>query len=225
MEITCTRCHQALQSENCYCPVCGLPQLVYTADGLAGQIPPERWNDAVRDASSVEWNSALRTAFMLAIPAGLLCSLLSPVGIFGLLWMAAAAAWTVVLYVRSQRPAWITTGAGARIGLVTGVLGGWTAAGATGLSLFILRFFFHQGRFFDDFWLNFVNVQLTQQWTTMGVDAATITQVKTWMLSPEGRAGWLLAAILFLMAGLIVFAAAGGAIGARMLARARRPEL
>ena len=225
MEITCTRCHQAIQAENCYCPVCGLPQLVYTADGLTGQVAPERWNEAVRDAGSVEWNSALRTSLMLAIPAGLLCSLLSPVGIFGLLWMAAAAAWTVVLYVRSRRPAWITTGAGARIGLVTGVVGGWTAAGATGLSLFALRFFFHQGSFFDDFWLNFVNVQLTQQWTSLGVDAATISQVKAWMLSPEGRAGWLLGAILFLMAGLLIFAVAGGAIGARMLARSRRPEV
>ena len=134
MEITCTRCHQTIQAENCYCPVCGLPQLVYTAECAPGQGQPERWNEAVRDAGSVDWKPALRAALMLAVPAGLLCSMLSPVSIFGLLLMAAAAAWAVVLYVRSQRPAWITIGAGARIGLVTGVLGGWTGCRITGIT-------------------------------------------------------------------------------------------
>jgi hypothetical protein len=225
MEITCTRCHQAVQAENCYCPVCGLPRFVYEAESEPGPGQPERWNEAVRDAGSVEWKAALRSALMLAIPAGLLCSLFSPVSIFGLLWMSAAAAWTVVLYVRSQQPAWITIGAGARIGLVTGVLGGWTAACATGVSLFSMRFFFHQGKVFDDFWQNIVGQQMTQQWTSMGVDTQTIALAKAWLLSPEGRAGWVLCAILLLVVALLLFATAGGALGARMLARSRRPEI
>jgi hypothetical protein len=225
MEITCSRCHQTVQAENCYCPVCGLPQLVYSTDSVPGPGQPERWNEPVRDAGSVAWKPALRTALMVAVPTGALCSMLSPVSIFGLLWMSAAAAWTVVLYVRSERPAWITTGAGARIGLVTGVLGGWTAAAASGVTLFAMRFFLHQGKVFDDFWDNFVNLQMTQQWTSMGVDAQTIVLVKTWLLSPEGRAGWVLGAILLLVSALLLFAVAGGALGARMLARSRRPEV
>jgi hypothetical protein len=225
MEITCTRCHQTVHAGDCYCPVCGLPQFVYSADGAPGQAPPERWNEATRDASSVDWKPALRAALMLAIPTGMLCSLLSPVSIFGLLWMAAAAAWAVVLYVRSQRPAWITIGAGARIGLVTGVLGGWTAFGTTGVTLFAMRFFFHQGRIFDDFWQTFVGQQLSQQWSSMGVDPQTIVLAKAWLLSPEGRAGWLLFAILLLAAALLLFATAGGALSARLMARARRPEV
>jgi hypothetical protein len=224
MEIVCNRCHQTIQAEDCYCPACGLPQLVYTADVPAGQTQPERWNEAVRDASTVDWKTALRAALMLAVPAGLLCSMLSPVGIFGLLWMAVAAAWAVVLYMRRQSPAWITVGAGARIGLVTGVLGGWTAAATTGITLFAMRFFFHQSKFFDDFWQNLVSQQITQQWTSAGVDAATIALAKTWLLSPEGRAGSMLGAILFLVAALLLFAVAGGALGARLLARTRRPE-
>jgi hypothetical protein len=138
--------------------------------------------------------------------------------------MAVAAAWAVVLYMRRQSPAWITVGAGARIGLVTGVLGGWTAAATTGITLFAMRFFFHQSKFFDDFWQNLVSQQITQQWTSAGVDAATIALAKTWLLSPEGRAGSMLGAILFLVAALLLFAVAGGALGARLLARTRRPE-
>ncbi len=151
MEITCSRCHQTVQTDDCYCPACGLPQLLYTAEG--GRTgPPERWSEAVRDASEVAWKPALRAALMLAVPAGLLCSLFSPVNIFCLLWMSAAATWTVVLYMRSQRPAWITIGAGARIGLVTGLLGAWVAAAATGVTLFAMRFMLHQGKEFDETW-------------------------------------------------------------------------
>jgi RNA polymerase subunit RPABC4/transcription elongation factor Spt4 len=225
MEITCHRCHQTVQADNCYCPFCGLPQLLYAADGAVAQAQPEKWNEAVRDAGTVEWKPALRAAVSLAIPAGMLCSMLSPLGILGLFLMAAAGAWVVVLYTRSQRPAWITIGAGARIGLVTGVLGSWTAAATTAITMFAMRFIFHNGKFFDDFWLNFVNQQLSQQWQTMGVDAQTIVLAKTWLLSPEGRAGWVLGAMLLFMAGLLAFAVAGGALGARLLARTRRPEV
>lgn len=225
MEILCDRCHQTVLAGTCYCPVCGLPQLEYRAEDSPGQVPPERWNEAVRDAGTVDWKLALRTALMLAIPAGLLCSLFSPISIFGLLLMAAAAAWTVVLYMRSLRPAWITIGAGARIGLVTGVLGGWFAAATTGVSLFAMRFWFHQGKFYDDLWQNLVNQQMSQQWASMGVDPKTIAQMKAWLLPPEGRAGWLLAAIVLLSTALLLFAVAGGALGARLLARSRRPEI
>jgi hypothetical protein len=225
MEITCTRCHQTVQAGNCYCPVCGLPQLVYSADNAQGQGQPDRWNEAVRDAASVDWKPALRSALILAIPSGLLCSMLSPLSIFGLPLMAATGALAVVLYMRSQRPAWITIGAGARIGLVTGVLGSWMAAATTGITLFAMRFWFHQGAFYDGLWQNLVNQQLTQQRTTMGVDAATISLMKAWLLPPEGRAGWLLAAMMLLTAALLLFAVLGGALGARLVARRRRPEV
>jgi hypothetical protein len=225
MEMTCTRCHQTVLADNCYCPLCGLPQLVYSADAPVEPGQPERWNEAVRDASSVDWKIALRTVLLLAIPTGVLCNMLSPISILGLPLMAAAGAWAVVLYVRSQRPSWITIGAGARIGLVTGVLGGWMAIATTGITLFALRFWFHQGSFYDGIWQNLVDQQMGQQWANMGVDAQTIVQMKAWLLPPEGRAGWLLAAILMLTSALLLFAVAGGAIGARLSARSRRPEV
>ena len=222
MEITCTRCHQTIQTDDCYCPACGLPQLLYAAEGSPDQAQPEQWSEAVRDASEVEWKPALRAALMLAFPAGLLCSLLSPVGIFCFLWISAAASWAVVIYMRSQRTPWITIGAGARIGLVTGLLGAWIAAAATGISMFVMRFFLHQGKEFDDLWQDSVQQRITpqvaQQWAQTGID------IKAWLLSPEGRAGMMLSFILFFLAVLVVFAVGGGALGARLVARTRRPE-
>jgi hypothetical protein len=227
MEITCNRCHQAVQAGDCYCPVCGLPQLVYSAENAAAQGQPDRWNEAVRDAGSIDWKPALRFVLMLALPAGILCSYLEHIdaGVTSLPLMAITGAWAVTLYLRSQRPAWITIGAGARIGLVTGLLGGWFAAACTGASLYAMRYWFHLGGDFDSHWLNLVGVESVQQWQAFGVDAASIAMMKAWMLSPEGRAGWYLAGFGFLAAALVGFAIAGGALGARFLGRSRRPEI
>ncbi|HWG22244.1 MAG TPA: zinc ribbon domain-containing protein [Terracidiphilus sp.] len=225
MEITCNRCHQAVPSDSCYCPACGLPQLVYSSESGEGPAPAERWTDAVRDASQVEWKPALKAAMLLSIPAGLLSCGLSPVGLLGLFWMAAASAWAVSLYVRKQRPAWITMGAGARIGLVTGLLAGWLAFSSTGIAFFCKRFFLHQGESFDATWKSMVNQNISQQMQSMSADAQALTAFKNLLLSPEGRAGVLVTAMLVLEIALLVFAAAGGALGARMMARSRRRDV
>lgn len=223
METTCTRCHQNVPQESCFCPSCGLPQLVYTSEDASGAPQVERWNEAVRDASVVEWKPALRAAALLAVPAGLLSCGLSPVGILGFFWMAMAATWAVNMYVRRQRSAWITIGAGARIGLVTGLVGGWMSFLATGAALFAMRHFLHQGQSFDEMWQGMVNQAINQQ--VQAADAQALSQFKSLMLSPEGRAGVLLCGMALLEVAFLGFAAMGGALGARMMARSRRPEL
>jgi hypothetical protein len=225
MEITCTRCHETVLAGNRYCPACGLPQLVYSAEAGPGQAQPAPWDEGVRDASSVHWKSALRYAIMLAVPAGMLSSIGSPFRSFGLFWMVAAAAWTVVLYVRSQRPAWITIGAGARIGLVTGLMAGWLAFSLSGGFLLVDRYVLHDSSRMDAEWKT--QVDLSQELTTkMGwADAAQMQVQRAWMLSPEGHAGIETFGFIGNSVFLLFFAVAGGAMGARWLARSRRPEV
>jgi hypothetical protein len=225
MEISCSRCHQTVQAENCYCPVCGLPQLIYATDGASGQAQQERWNEATRDASSVDWKPALRAALMMAIPAGVLSSEASQAGHLGLIWMATAAGLAVMLYVRSQRPAWITLGAGARIGLVTGLMGGWVAVAVGSGQLFVQRVLLHQSSQMDAAWKDAVEAsqQLTMQ---MGLgDAAQLQAQKAWMLTPWGQAGGITFNLIISALFLILFAVTGGALGARLMARTRRPEV
>lgn len=225
MELTCSRCHQTVETGTSFCSYCGLPQLVYSAENPAEAGQPVRWNEAVRDASAVMWRPALQSAISLAIPAGVLCAFLAPVGIFGLLLMGATGAWAVSLYMRRQRPAWITIGAGARIGLVTGILSGWTAAATAAFTLYAMRYWFDQGQVFDQFWNTVVAAQMNQQFdrqmATMGNSAQAVTALKAWMLSPDGRAAWVLCAMALLLALLLASAAAGGALGARMHVRRR----
>ncbi|MGA2847746.1 MAG: hypothetical protein ABSE46_02030 [Terracidiphilus sp.] len=234
MEISCTRCHQTVEADDCYCATCGLPQLVYAADPSSGLTQPENWNEAVRDAGSVNWKPALRAALMLAVPAGLLSSVASPMAFMGLFWMAAAAAWTVVLYLRSQRPSWITIGAGARIGLVTGLLGSWLAFGASGGSLFVERFVLHQSSQIDELYKTsfFEPFQQKFQQSISSMDPSDAAQaqpqwaqLQAWLASPEGHAGMWAWGFAFNSAFLLFFAIAGGALGARILARTRRPEV
>lgn len=223
MELTCSRCHQTLQPGDCYCPFCGLPQLVYTVDGAAASGQPERWNEAVRDAGAVDWKPAMRSALALAVPTGILCVAFTGIGPIGVLLMPVAAAWAVALYMRSQRPAWITIGAGARIGLVTGILGGWAAALTTGVTLYVQRFWLHQGKALDDAWQAQVNLA-TQQLASMGFDAQSVAMNKAMMLSPEGHAGYLLFDAVLLALIILAFAVGGGALSARLLGRPRRME-
>jgi hypothetical protein len=234
MEITCTRCHQTVQADNCYCPACGLPQLVYSAEAIPGQAPPESLNEPPRDASTVQWKPALRLALMLAVPAGLLSSLLSPLNILGLFWMSAASSWAVVLYVRRQRPAWITIGAGARIGLVTGLLSCWLAFAVGGGSLFVQRYVQHQSGQLDSLYktsfLEPLQAKMQQSIAGMGqADAAQMqaswSPVFTWMQTTTGQAGVLASSLAAYSAFLLFFAIAGGALGARLLAPARTPEV
>lgn len=184
----------------------------------------ERSEAPVRDAASVDWKQAIRVATMLAIPAGILSSMLSPVSIFGIFLMGGTGAWVVAIYLRRERPAWITIGAGARIGLITGIVGGWTAAAASGVSLFAGRFFFHQGKTFDDLWQTVVDQQLSLR-ATAGFDAHALDVMRSWMLSPTGRAGWVVGTVAVLVTVLMLFAIAGGALGARMLGRPSRQQL
>jgi hypothetical protein len=179
----------------------------------------------VRDASSIHWKPAMSASLKLAIPVGVLCTLLSPLGMSGLFWMAAAATWTVSLYLRSQKPAWITVGAGARIGLVTGLLGGWLAFAANGGLLFARRYLLHQSSQIDASWKEMI--EESQQLTArMGFsNAAQIQSQTASMLTPEGHAGYLTFRLFMYAVFMIAFAVAGGALGARMLGRSRQPEL
>ena len=230
METTCNRCNQSVPGDSCYCPSCGLPQLVYQAD--PGAIPPasDRWPEAVRDAGSIDWKTGIRAILTLAVPAGMLTSQLSPLRGLGIFWMSTAAGLAVFLYMRRQRPAWITIGAGARMGLVTGLIAGWLAFGLSGVDLFVSRVVRHQGGEIDSAWVEAVTemdrqTQRVEAQMSLPYNAAQAESQRKWMLSPEGEAGFQTVGLAWYCSLLTLFAVAGGAIGARMVDRRRRPEI
>ena len=241
MEVTCQRCHESLRDADRYCPACGLPQLTYTEseaqpvangfDSAAGAANEQPGQPSL--VNGIAWRTALQASLMLAVPAGVLCSNLTSVGksLFSLLWMLGAAGWAVAVYARRTRPSRLPSGVGFRIGLITGLLAGWLMVGVDGAALWASRFVFHQGSQIDSLRTSQFeeSMKLNQQvWTQMGIAGAQITQssqiLRSWMLSPEGRAGSALSESIFTAILLIVFAAIGGAVGARFLVPSRRPS-
>jgi hypothetical protein len=148
--------------------------------------------------------------------------------------MAGAASLAVTLYMRNQRPAWITMGAGARIGLVTGLLGGWIALAVGGSWLFFERFALHHDAQLESSYKTYVTdvFQQGSQQALAGMaasDAAKVqpvyAQIQNWIVSPEGHAGMWALAFAINSIFLLLFAIGGGVLGARMVGRRRQPEV
>ena len=235
MDTTCQRCHEILRDSDRYCPSCGLPQLIFfEPEGSVAAISSdldEPGGAGFGSSSGIAWRPALRTAALLAIPAGLLSASLSPT--LTLFWVMGASAWAVSLYARRTRSSSPTAGTGARIGLITGVFAAWLAIAANGVALWITRFVNHKGAQFDSEWTGAVdqavsrNQQIFAQAGASAAQAAQMIQMsqnlRSFMLSPEGRAGFALAGVLALAAFLLLFATLGGVLGARF-AVPRRPN-
>lgn len=219
MEIACQRCRRVLPEDSCFCPSCGLPQLTYGAEEFSRIEPDAVTASSLLDAGAVDWKRALRLSLLLAIPSGILMLTL---GVFGAFLMLAVAAAVVLLYLRNRQPAWLTTSAGMRIGLVTGVFAGWTAVAAAGLSLYAARFWMHQGKIYDDLWTLRVVPRISEQLAANGWPQQMVAQQSAMMLSPDGQAGYTIGVLLLLAGLLLPFAAAGGALGVRLAVRSRR---
>jgi len=240
LEATCQRCHETLREADRYCPVCGLPQLTYIASEAPlaplGEENAQNHGDATISraamAEGIDWRPALKASLILAVPAGVLCSGLIPVGqSLGMLWIIGAAAWAVSLYSKRTRPGWLPMGSGARIGLVTGLFASWLTLSVNGISLWVARFVLHQGSQMDSLWQNEVetSLQTSQQMVAqMGMTSAQAAQStqfsRALMLSAEGRAGIAVSTFLGGAVFLVFFAMIGGALGARWLVQPRRPS-
>lgn len=167
-------------------------------------------------------------ALLVAVPAGVICSRM---GLLDGLWIMLAAIWVVRLYARSTAPLQVTTSAGARIGLVTGLLAGWLVVAIDCGGLWIERYVLHQGGQIDSDFARAMEpaLQLNQQMlaglgNAGGEAGAAMQSMKALLFSPEGRAGMLLGGSLFSVAIIVFFAVVGGALGARLAPRLRRPE-
>lgn len=221
MEQVCHRCSGAVHEPDIFCPHCGAPQLRYEApeeSAAQANMAPSQRMGARGDLTTVRWREAIRAAAILSIPAGLLSSRIGLEGIFAL-WLIAGGIVVISLY-RRRTGISPSSGMGWRIGALLGLFAATIATATDGITLLIQRYAMHQGVALDLRYHDLAK-QLTDQLTRSNPQAAQVLPgfLHFWM-TPDGIAASMLINAMVLAALMLIFAAAGGALGARLSARA-----
>jgi hypothetical protein len=222
MEQVCHRCGTALNESDPFCPHCGAPQLRYEAgeDAIPSSnvAPAQRF--AMRNPNAIAWRDAILAAALIAFPAGLLASLLGGLEVF---WAIAGGMVTISLY-RRRTGTLITSRLGWRIGAVLGLFAAVVAAAINGVSLLLQRYAFHQGASVDRH-LHDLGQQITDQLVRSNPEAVSVIPgfIHFW-LTPDGAAAMVLLNSAGLTIAMLLFAAAGGALGARLTHKSVQPS-
>jgi ribosomal protein L40E len=213
MEHACHRCGATLNPSDPYCPHCGAPQLRYEAEEeppVSGSTQPAQ-RFTTRNPNAISWRDAILAAALLALPAGVLSSLLG----LEALWVLAGGVGVISFY--RHRTGTLPNGRiGWRIGLLFGIFASAIATAVDGITLLVERFALHQGSALNQRYHD-LGRQLTDQLVRSNPDAASALPgfVHFW-LTPDGAAAMVLINATGLAVSMLLFAAAGGALGARL---------
>ena len=225
MDPVCHRCGTALNSpDELFCPHCGAPQLRYEP----GDEPMPAVTTSQTSGRNVELFSskaailsALMVAVLVAIPMGLISSIYD----FSLLWVVGGGIGSVVLYRR--RVGTLPTGRiGWRIGGLAGLLAAFTSLGLYSLRSVIQRYVLHNKQ-------PELQVRALAQQFAAAVNQANHSNPQTadaavllnrFWLSPDGAAAMVLLIAAMFTFSVVLFAAAGGALGARIVSWGKRPQ-
>ncbi len=221
MEMLCHRCGNALHEGESFCPHCGAPQYVVDTSEPAGpQQPAQRLGV---DPSRVEWRVAITYALLLAIPVGILSALAGMSSLF----VIAGGFGAIALY-RKRTEAFTDGSIGWRVGAILGAAAASIASLTDGVRLLIERYLLHHGADID---AQFASVaqQLADQALKSNSEAMQQAPqlVHSWAsfwLSADGHAAIQLLTAFMVSAGMILFAATGGAIAGRILAARPRAQ-
>ncbi|MBV8629410.1 MAG: zinc ribbon domain-containing protein [Silvibacterium sp.] len=217
MDPVCHRCGTSLSSpDELFCPHCGAPQLRY--EPVEEQTPAITIEQTARRnleffSSRSAILSALIVAAFIAVPMGLLSSIYD----FSLLWVAAGGIVSVVLYRR--RVGIAPTGrVGWRIGGLAGLMAAFFSIALYGLRSAIERYALHNNEP-EQLARSFAQqlaAAMNQAGRSNPQNADAVAQFTRFWLSPDGAAGIVLLKAAFFALSAVLFAAAGGVIGARI---------
>ncbi|MFZ0662044.1 MAG: hypothetical protein WAM66_05080 [Acidobacteriaceae bacterium] len=223
MEQVCHRCGVTVHESDPFCPQCGAPQLRYEAPEepapSSSNVPTQRLT--MRSPDAIRWRDAVRAAAIIAVPAGLLSSRVGLEAIWAV-WLIVGGMTVISIYRR--RTGMLPTGRmGWRIGALLGLFTAVIATAVDGISLVVQRFALGQGGVLDQRYRDAVQLS-----TKMYVDlfassnpemAAAITKAEHFWFTPGGPAAMVLVNAAGLTIFMLLFAAAGGALGARFTSK------
>ncbi|MHB1841249.1 MAG: hypothetical protein ACYCPD_15935 [Acidobacteriaceae bacterium] len=219
--MVCHRCNTTLDPEAYYCPTCGAPQIRYVADeGEAVQIAAGASVDiraaAAGSGSSISWKMAIRIAALVGTGVGILSALLAAGSV---LWVAVGAVVVMGTYHRRRPLTLLGPRVGARVGALLGLIAATVAFAANAMLLVVQRYGMRQGNEIDTQLTSIVK-QAAAHAATMDPQAPVAAFTNFW-LSAEGRIGLILLTMAFLSVLIVLFAIAGGVLGAQIYRSSR----
>ena len=214
MDHLCHQCGVAVEQGTAFCPQCRAPQIrvavpeTFAPSGVASDSSisalPTYFGSPLN--TRIEWAQALPATALAGLIAAVL--MMTPLAGFGL-GMLIGGSLSVVFYRRRAPVAHVTPGMGARLGMVTGILGGGIFAGL----LCIGTVLFHawdsiRGKLFE----------VVEQTAARNPDPQT-QQALEFFKSPDGVALLLATALIGTLLAFVIFSGLGGALGAALLKR------
>jgi hypothetical protein len=180
--------------------------------------------DRVSEAGAVVWPGAIQCGALAGAVTALLTLLafpLPPVSLLGLFWGFAAPIVALGVYTSRFPRTHITTGFGARVGMLSGL--GIAAASATvhTVAVVLARFAFHDAASIDGP-LDQVFAQLRISLIARS-GAADAQPVLNWLAIPEFRVGLMLTSLGMMLALYLAYSSLAGAF-AGYLRSHRRPQ-
>ena len=234
----CSRCHALLHREEegalVYCWNCGAPQ-VQLSEELRDQIDQQisaqhAAANPVADAvpqpatpsHAIVWRGAIQCAGLaaaLAAAFALLSFALPAVTLLSFFWFVSAPIVVLGVYSSRFRKTRITTGFGARLGLLTGLFMLIVTSALNTIGLVLQRFVFHSTSELDA-QISKLFEQLHANFSTQSQQAVKI--MSDMLAIPEFRAGILLTSICFGLAFYLAYSATAGAFAGYLRSRAPR---
>jgi hypothetical protein len=223
MEHPCHSCHQAVEDGVPFCQHCGAPQIrVATVEPLPASESAAAEGQSPRDldafpttqhvshvASPIEWSNALPACALAAAIAAVLMAL----GLMVPFLAVVGAGFLAVGFYRRRNPGvLIQTGAGVRLGAVSGLLCFGMSAVLEALALAI----FHKGAVLRDKMLEAI-----QQAASRTTDSQAVAMLD-YLKSPAGMAVMTVFVLIFAFLAFVVLSSLGGALGGILLGRANR---
>lgn len=201
-----------------FCPQCNAPQIRVAVSEMAPLPPSEAEHELAAPSymgtppsRGIDWPQAFSSAAWAGIIAAL--ALMIPLGAF-VLGTLAAGALSVLLYRRHHPNSELTPGMGARLGAASGVIGFGIASALLALSMVL----FHSGGE-----LRALLMDALQQSAARNPGPQT-EQVLQFFKSPQGFAMVVIAGMVMMFLGVLVFTSIGGALGASLLRRKEKKK-
>ncbi len=236
----CPRCHSPLHVEDSnslvFCSSCGAPQVTLSEelqDLLAQQqtaaqqqpgAPPAFASELLPDPSAVLWPLAIQLAGLAGaaiLALSVVTAALPPVGLVEALWVVGAPIILMGIYSARKPLTRITTGFGAKLGLLSGLSIGFAIFITQTVGFLIARFALHQGAEIDStFATTIANVKTqTLANAASSGDTAALQQMLNSLSVPEFRLGLLIGGGLMFLCLYLAYAALAGAFAGFLRSR------